>query len=60
MQEVSTIRDGFGNGQKKLGAKRNVRAAFGTIIQFSKSLIFEEEQCKNDSKTCNIFTNDDF
>ena len=59
LKEVSNIIDGFEYGQKKLGAKKNVRAAFGTRIQFSKFLIFEEER-ENDSKTCSIFTDDEF
>ena len=59
LKEVSNIIYGFEYGQKKLGVKRNVRAAFGTRIQFSKFLIFEEEQCKNDSKICSLFTDDD-
>jgi len=59
LQEVSNIINGFEYGQKKL-AGRNVRAAFGSKIQFSKFLIFEEEQYKNDSKTCSIFIDDDF
>ena len=60
LQEVSNIIDGFEYGQKKLGTKRNIRAAFGSRLQFSKFLIFEEEeQCKNDSKICSLFTDDD-
>lgn len=43
LQEVSSIIDGFEYGQKKLGKNRNVRAAFGSRLQFSKFLIFEEE-----------------
>lgn len=43
LQEVSNIIDGFEYGQKKLGKNRNVRAAFGSRLQFSKFLIFEEE-----------------
>ena len=60
LQEVSNIINGFEYSQKKL-ASRNVRAAFGTRIQFSKFLIFEEEeQCKNDSKACSRFIDDDW
>ena len=55
VQEVSNIIDGFEYGQKKLGGKRNVRAAFGSRLQFSKFLIFdEEEQCKNEDNTCSV------
>jgi hypothetical protein len=61
LQEVSNIIDGFEYGQKKLGKNRNVKAAFGSRVQFSKFLIFEEEeQCKNDSKILSKFTDDDF
>ena len=60
LQEVSNIIDGFEYGQKKL-VGRNVRAAFGSRIQFSKFLIFEEEeQCNNDSKACSRFIDDDW
>jgi hypothetical protein len=61
LQEVSNIIDGFEYGQKKLGKNRNVRAVYGTRLQFSKFLIFEkEEQSENDSKTSSLFSDDDF
>ena len=61
LQEVANIIDGFEYGQKKLGGKRNVRAGYGSRIQFSNFLIFEEEkQYTNDSKTFSIITDDEF
>ena len=61
LQEVSNIIDGFEYGQKKLGKNRNVRAAYGTRLQFSDFLILEEEkQYENDSKTHSLFPDDDF
>ena len=42
LQEVSNIIDGFEYGQKKLGKNRNVKAAYGSRIQFSDFLIIDE------------------
>lgn len=59
LQEISNIIDGFEYGQKKLGKNRNLRVAYGSRIQFSEFMMFEEEeQCKN-NKTCSLFTDED-
>lgn len=60
LQEVSTIISGFKYDQKKLGKNKNVKAAFGSRLQFSEFLAIEEERCKNESTTCSTLTDDEF
>ena len=48
LQEVSNIIDGFEYGQKKLGSKRNVRAAYGSITQLLEFLNLDVENNDHD------------
>ena len=64
LQEVSNIIDGFEYGQKKLGSKRNVKAAYGSITQLLEFLNINIENNdnvsidNNNNTTSKFSTND--